>query len=46
MSGRALTLGSVLSSARENPEGLMRAYRRRFDDLASRRLLEETAARR
>jgi hypothetical protein len=39
----ALTLGSVLSSALQNPEGLMNAYRRRFDDLASRRLLEETA---
>lgn len=43
MSARALTLGPVLSSALENREGLMNAYRRRFDDLASRRLLEETA---
>ncbi len=43
MSARALTLGPVLSSALDNREGLMRAYRRRFDDLASRRLLEETA---
>lgn len=43
MSARALTLGPVLSTALENREGLMNAYRRRFGDLASRRLLEETA---
>ncbi|MDP9485869.1 MAG: hypothetical protein M3Q49_08820 [Actinomycetota bacterium] len=43
MSARALTLGPVLSTALENREGMMNAYRRRFDDLASRRLLEETA---
>ncbi len=44
MAARAAVLSPVLSSAMERPEGLINAYRRRYENLVDRRLLEESAS--
>ena len=43
LSARAAVLSPILSAAMDRPEILINAYRRRFSELADRRLLEETA---
>lgn len=43
MATRAAILSPILSGALERPEALVNAYRRRFGDLADRRILEESA---
>lgn len=43
LAARATVLSPILNSALERPEVLINAYRRRFHELADRRLLEESA---